>query len=317
MTNTVGWILSIAIAVFWTHAASSQTYPNKPIRIVTATPGGNNDVMARLLAQGLTAGLGQNVIVENRPSLLLGGYVSKAPPDGYTLLLSSGSLWLLPYLQDNVPYDPVKDFSPISLTNRAPNILVVHPSLPVKSVPELIALARAKPGTLAYAAGLAGTSPHLAAELFKSMARVNILGIHYKGAVAGLNDLIGGQVQLMFATTSAAMPHVKSGRLRGLASTSAVTSKLLPDFPTVAATLPGYKSEAEYGMWAPSKTPPAIINRLNQEIVHIVTQPAVIEKFFNAGLESVGSSPEQFDAEIRSDMARMGKVIKDAGIRAN
>jgi tripartite-type tricarboxylate transporter receptor subunit TctC len=272
--------------------------------------------MARLLAQGLSTRLGQNVLVENRPSLLLGGIVSKAPADGYTLLLNSGSLWLLPFLQENVAYDPVRDFSPISITNRAPNVLIVHPSLPVRSVRDLIALAKARPGMLNYAAGPAGTSPHLAAELFKSMASVNILGIHYKGAVGGINDLIGGQVQLMFSTTSVAVPHVMAGRLRGVASTSGVTSVLLPDLPTVAATLPGYKSEAVYGIWAPAKTPMYIVSRLNQEIVNIVTQPDVIEKFFNAGLESVGSSPEQFDAEIKSEMARMGKVIKDAGIRA-
>jgi tripartite-type tricarboxylate transporter receptor subunit TctC len=298
-----------------------QNYPSKPIRIVGSASGSGSDLVARIIAQGLTGIFGQQVIIDNRAGT--GGInaaeiVTKAPPDGYTLLYYSSNLWLLPLLQDNVPYDPVKDFAPITLTFRSPNLLVVHPSLPVRSVKDLIALAKARPGALNYGSGPTGSSNHLAAELFKAMANVNIVRIPYKGIAAVFTDLLGGQVQIVFSTAVSATPHVKSGRLRALAVTTAVPSALAPGLPTMAASgLPGYESAQMYGVFAPAGTPAALIRRLNEEIVRVLNNPDVKEQLFNIGVEVVASSPEQFAAAIKSDIARMGKVIKEARIKAD
>jgi tripartite-type tricarboxylate transporter receptor subunit TctC len=219
-------------------------------------------------------------------------------------------------MRDKTPYDPVRDFAPVSLTNRSPNVLVVHPSLPVKSVKELIALAKAKPGELNYASASIASSSHLAAELFKAMTKTNIVHIPYKGSGAATIALIGGHVQLTFAAPGSVASTVKSGKLRAVAVTSAQPSALLPGIPTMAATVPGYESVAMTGIFAPAATPAAVINRLNQEVVRLFSQGDVKAKFFDGGLEAVGSSPEQLAAAMKSDMARMGKVIKDAGIRA-
>ena len=212
------WTFSVSLLVLSAGAVSAQNYPNKPIRIVTATPGGSGDFVARLIAQGISSPLGQNIVVENRATIMSGELVSKAPPDGYTLLVIGGLFWIGPLLQ-KIPYDPVRDFSPIALLVNTPNILVVHESVAAKSVKELIDLAKARPGALNYASAGAGSSPHLAAELFKAMAGVNLVEIPYKGNAAGLNDLIGGQVQVMFPSAATVTPHVKSGRLRALAVT--------------------------------------------------------------------------------------------------
>lgn len=301
-----------------TVTGSRQPYPVKPVRILTGDVGGGNDFASRLIAQGLMTSLGQQVIVENRTVRILAVIAQKAAPDGYSLLLTGGSFWLLPYLQDHVPYDPVKDFAPITLATRAPNVLVVHPSQPITSVRELIALAKARPGQLNCGMGPAGSSPHLAGELFKTMAEVNIVGVPYKGMAPALSDLVGGQLQLIFATPSAAAPHVKSGRIRALAVTSATPSALAPGLPSVAASgLPGYRAESLYGVWAPAGTPAAILNLLNRNIVAILGNADVKDKFLATGIESVGTSAEEFAATIKSEMARMGKVIKDAGIRSD
>jgi tripartite-type tricarboxylate transporter receptor subunit TctC len=294
-------------------AASGQSYPSKLIRIVTAAPGSANDWGARLIAQELAPSLGQQLIVENRGGLGA-EVVAKAQPDGYTLLFYGGSVWLLPFLRDNVPWDPVRDFSPVTLALSSPNIVVVHPSLPVKSVKALIALARARPGELNYAAGTIGASPHLSTELFKAMAGVDIVRVGYKGTGPSVIALVGGEVHLMFAGLGSVAPHVKSGRLRALAVTSARPSALAPELPTVAASLPGYETASILGIFAPAKTPAAIINRLHQEIVRAINRTEVKERLFNAGVEVVGSSPEEFAATVKDDMARMGKVIKNAGI---
>ncbi len=317
MPRRVAWMFSLGMIVLGTGAVCAQSYPNKPIRLVTAEPGGGNDFAARLIAPGLSSSLGQQVVVDNRPSgVIPGQIVSKAPPDGHTLLVSTGVVWLLPFMQ-SVPFDPVRDFSPITLAVSTPNILVVHPSLPVKSVKELIALAKARPGELDYASGALGSSSHLAAELFKAMAGVNMMRIPYRGAGPALLALVSGQVQLMFATAGSAAAHVGAGRLRALAVTSAQPSALLPGLPAIAASgLPGYEANTPFGIFAPAGTPAIIISRLNQEIVRVLNSPEVKEKFFKAGVEVVGSSPEKFAAAITSDMARMGKVIKAAGIRA-
>ncbi|MBI4189471.1 MAG: tripartite tricarboxylate transporter substrate binding protein [Betaproteobacteria bacterium] len=296
-----------------------QDYPNRPIRLVTTSPGGGLDFAARLFAPGLTRGLGQTVIIENRG----GGVtpietVAKAPPDGYTLLFNSGSTWILPFLQTKAPYDPVRDLAPITLVEIAPSVLVVHPSLPVKSVKELIALAKARPGELNYAAGSIGSSTHLSPELFKAMTGVDIVHIFYKSSGPALIDLIAGHVQVMFASPGGVEPHVKAGRVRALAVTTAAPSELLPGLPTVAASgLPGYESVVSHGMFAPAKTPQAIIQRLHRETVRVIHLPEVKERLLKSGVEPVGNSPEEFGAYIKSDMVKWGKVIKDAGIRAD
>lgn len=312
-------VLTVAAASLLAGAdnACAQGYPNKPIRIVTSGIGGGADFASRLIAQGLAASLGQQVIVDNRASgAAPGEVVAKSPPDGYTMLLFGATVWLLPFMRNNVPYDPVRDFTPITLAVTAPNILVVHPSLPVRSVKDLMAFAKARPGQLNYSISGSGSSNHLAGELFKAMAGVDILCIPYKGPALALNDLISGQVQLSFATGSV-MAQVKAGRLRALAVASAQPSALAPGLPTVAGSgLPGFEAVTMTGLFAPAGTPAAVINRLNEEILRVINRTESKERFFNTGLEVVGTSPQEFGAAIKADMARMGKVIRDVGIRA-
>lgn len=296
--------------------AAGQEYPVRPVRIVTSEAGGGNDLQARMVARGLTSALGQQVIVENRPSgVIPGEIVSRASPNGYTLLLYNNALWTGPLIQA-APYDPVRDLAPITTVATGPNFLVVAPALPVSSVAELIALAKSKPGELNYASSGTGATNHLAAELFKTMAGVNIVRIGYKGAGPALNDLIAGQVQVMFPTAGAAAPHVKSGRVKALAVTSVERSALAPQLPTVAASgLPGFESLAIYGMFAPARTPRPLIDRLNGEIVRVLNSAEIRERFFAVGMETAGGSPEQLAATVKSEMVRMGKVIKEAGIK--
>jgi tripartite-type tricarboxylate transporter receptor subunit TctC len=213
-------------------------------------------------------------------------------------------------------YDPIRDFAPVTLMSRAPNLLVVHPSVPVKSVKDLIALAKAKPGELNYASASVGSSPHLAPELFKAMADINIVRVPYKGSAQGLMDVLAGQVQLMFPVSAGAAPHVASGKLRALAITTPKPSPLFPELPTVAASgVPGYESGTINAMFAPVRTPEAIINRLNREVVLILRRAEIREKFLSIGVEPAGTSPEELTATVKSEMARLGKVIRDAGIK--
>jgi tripartite-type tricarboxylate transporter receptor subunit TctC len=307
------WMLSVGLMVSGAGVVSGQNYPNKPIRIVTSEPGGGNDIVARLVAEGVTASLGQRVIVDNR-GIVAAEIAAKATPDGYTLLIYGSNIWLMQYLRDNVPWDPLRDFAPITVAVNLPNILVVHPSLPVKSVKELVVLAKAKPGELNYAAGTIGVSPHLAAELFKALAGVNIVRVPYKGGGPALNGLIGGEVHLMFPNAGSVMPHIKSGRVRALAVSTARPSALAPGLPTVAAAVPGYETGAVICVFAPARTPPAIVDLLNREIVRVLNDAVVKERLFNSGSEVVANSTGEFAAFIKSDMARMGKVIRDAGI---
>ena len=293
-----------------------QNYPSKPVRIATGEAGGTNDLVARVIAQGISGGLGQNVIVENRPSSLLGEFAAKAPPDSYTMAVAGSTFMLGPLLQ-KVPYDPVKDFSPITLAISQPIVLVVHPTLPVKSVKELITLAKAHPGKLNYASTGTGGIFHLAAELLKSMAALDIVRVPYKGTSQATNDTIAGEVQLMFISLGGAAPHIKSGRLKVLAITSAKPSVLYPGLPTVAATgLSGYEAVSLVAVFAPVKTPSAVVSRLNQEIVKALHQTEVKEKFLSAGAETIPSSPEQLASALQSEITKWGKVIKDAGIKA-
>jgi len=299
-------------------AQAAQDYPTKPVRIVTPPAGAGNDYVARVIAQGLTASLGQQLVVDNRPAAIVGELVAKAPADGYTLLAIGSVLWLTPLLQDNVGYDPVKDFSPISVTGLSVNVLVVHPSVAANSVKELIALAKAKPGQLNYATGGTGSSNHLAAELFKSMAGINLVRIPYKGSGPAVNDLVSGQVQIMFPTTAAGLPHVKSGRLRALAVTSLQPSALAPGLPTVTDSgVPGYESVVMYALFAPAKTPAAIVKRVNKDLVQYLRSPAGTERLFTAGIEVVASTPGELATAMKSEMTRLGKLIKDANLRVN
>ena len=298
--------------------ALSQNYPSKTIRFMVSSPGSASDISARILAQGMAPSLGQPVVVENRAGILAVETMVKSPPDGYTLLLYGSLVWLLPYMRDNVPWDPIRDFVPVSMTSTAPNLVVVHPSLPVKSIKDLISLAKARPGQLNYSLGSRGAATHLAVELFKSMAGVDIVGIPYKGNVPGLNALLAGEVQLLFPTSGSGGPYVKSGRLRALAVTSSGPSPLFPGLPTVAAGgLPGYESVTLLGVMVRANTPEAIVRTLNQEVVRIISRPDVKEKFFNTGAESAGSTPEEFARQIKSEMTLLGKVIREVGIRAD
>jgi len=295
----------------------AQDYPNRPIRVLTGGAGGSNDIVARLIAQGLTQAMGQQVIVDNRPSgTIPAEVVARARADGYTLLITGSSFWILPLLRTGLPYDPIADFSPVTLPAGTPNVLAVTPPLPVQTVKELIAYARARPGELNYGTTGLGASAHLGGELFKSMAGIDIVRVNYKSVGAALTDLMAGQVHMTFGTAASVMPHARAGKLRALAVTSAQRSALYPDLPTVAASgLPGYEMGQMWGVFAPAKTPAAVVERLNRESVRILASPESREKLFNVGLETVGSTPAQLAATVKSDMAKWGKLIRDAGIR--
>jgi tripartite-type tricarboxylate transporter receptor subunit TctC len=293
------------------HAGSTRAepYPNKPIRLVTSEAGGGNDVQARLVAQGISRHLGQRIVVDNRPSgVIPGDIVSKAPPDGYTLLLYNNALWIASLVQ-KTPYDAMRDLAPVALVSVTPNILVVNAAVAVQSVKELIALARAKPGALNYASSGNGASNHIAGEMFNAMAGVHIVRIAYKGAAQGLNDVIGGRVQVMFPTSVAATPFVKAEKVRALAVTSAEPSALAPGLPTIAASgLPGYESIAIYGVFAPAKTPRNVIATLNREIVQVLGAPDAKEKFLSLGMDPVGGSPGGLTMMMKSEIRRVSEI---------
>src|SRR5258706_10699878 len=255
----VAWMFPAGLMVLGAGAASGQNYPGRPVRIVTGVPGGSLDLTARLIAPKLAERLGQQVIIDNRGGVLSMEIAAKAPADGYTLLLASGSLWTSQFLRDHVAWDPIRDFAPITLLVTSPNILVVHPSLPARSIKGLIALARSRAGELNYSSGQTGSSSHIAGELFKSMARVNIVRVAYKGQGAAMLSLITGESQVSFPNAASAGPFMQSGKLRALAVTTAQPSPLAPGLPTVAAAgLPGYESSAILGMVAPAKSPAAV-----------------------------------------------------------
>ncbi len=293
----------------------AQNYPARVVRIVTGETGGGADFVARMLAQGLSSGTGQQFIVDNRAGILPGDIVSKAQPDGYTLVFYGSTLWLLPLMRKDTTYDTLRDFSAVSLAVSSPNVLVVHPSLPVKTVKDLIALAKAHPGQLNYSSGPPGASNHLAAELFKSLAHVDIVRVSYKGSGPSITALLGGETQLTFSTASSVTPHIKSGRLRALAVTSSRPFAALPDLPTVAsAGVPGYEAVQMLGLLAPAKTPAAVIEKLHQETVRALNKPEVKERLFNSGAEVVASTPDEFTARIKTEIGSIGKLIKDLGI---
>jgi tripartite-type tricarboxylate transporter receptor subunit TctC len=303
--------------------AYAADYPSKPIHIVVPfAAGGTTDFLARAIAQDLGTSMGTTVIVDNRPGA--GGnigsdLVAKSAPDGYTLLLGTvGTHAINASLYKKMPYDTVKDFAPISLVASVPNILVVHPSVPAKSVKELIALAKAKPGALAFASSGNGSSIHLSGELFKSMTDVDMVHVPYKGSGPALTDLVGGQVQLMFDNMPSSFPHVKAGRLRALAVTSSKRSPAAPDVPTIAESgVPGYESVAWFGILAPAGTPPEIVKKLNAEIAKTLKSPEVMKRLASQGAEPVSNTPEQFAVYIKSEMAKWAKVVKTSGAQVD
>lgn len=291
-------------------ASAQEKYPSRVIRFVTAAPGSNHDWGARLTAAELAPRIGQRVVVENRGSIAVEHVAKEAQPDGYTVLFYGAYVWLQPLL-NKVNWDPLTDLAPVTLAISAPNVLVVHPSLPVKSTKDLIALARARPGELNYGAGGGGSTPHIAAELFKHLARVNIVRVNYKGSGPSMIGLLTGEVQLMFAALGPAMPHVKQGKMKALAVTTAKRTKLTPELPTVAEVLPGYQSEAAIGFFLPRKTPQAVVTFLNREIVQALKNVDA-ERLFTAGVEVVANSPEELTAFMKADIARMTEVVKSA-----
>ncbi len=311
-------IVPVICAIVAAEFAYAQNFPTRPIRLVATSPGGGSDFAARLLAPGLAAGLGQQVIVDNR-----GGtgvpidIVAKAPADGYTLLYYGGTLWLLPLMQE-VSYDTLRDFMPVSLVVNSPGIFAAHPSLPVKSIKDLIALAKAKPGSLNYASAGNGSPAHLATELFKSLAGIEMVRVPYKGAGPALTALIAGEIQVSITSSAGVSPHIRSGRIIALAVTSARRSASFPNVPTVSeGELPGYEYGQMSGVFAPARTPAPIVDRLSKEIVRVANRPDVKEKLFNAGADVEGSTPQEAVATIKSEIARLGKVIREAKIRGD
>jgi tripartite-type tricarboxylate transporter receptor subunit TctC len=297
----------------------AQAYPTKPIRMIgPSSPGGGIDTNGRILAAYLTQSLGQQVVLENRPGA--GGRIgtelaSKASPDGYTLVFSAAaSMTIHPNTYANLPYDPIRDFAPISLVALSEYILAVHPSLPVKSVKELVALAKARPGQIVY--GSSGTFglPHLAGELLEQSAGIDMLHVPYKGGGPAARAILGGEVAFMFGTGPTVVPHAKAGRLRLIAIASDKRSPAMPELPTVAETLPGVEVSAWYGLLAPAGTPKDIIARLHAETVKAIADPKVAMQIRNAGGEPVTSTPEQFAAHIKSEIARWGKAVKAANL---
>ena len=314
---------SIVAAVLCAFAgmAIAQQYPSKPIKIVVPyPPGGFNDTLGRTLAAKFTEAWGQPAVVENKPganTMIGNDFVAKSPPDGHTLLVVAFPFAVAPSLLRNMPYDTVKDFAPVALAAQSPNLLVVNPSLPVKSVGELIALAKAKPNSLSYASTGNGSSNHISMELFKSVAGVQIVHIPYKGSAPAVTDLLGGQVHLMFDNVPNVLPHVKAGKLTALGQTGVKRSALISDIPTVAeAGVPGYEVTVWFGLVAPAGTPREVIQKLNAEMLRILAMPDVRERFLAQGVEPAGGTPEQFGEHIRAQMAKWAKVVADAGVKA-
>lgn len=309
-------MVSVGLTGLRVGTASSQEYPNKSLRIVTSPAGGGNDFPARLIARAISGPLGQQVVVDNRPTVLIADIVAKAAPDGYTLLVTGSAHWIGPLL-DKTSYDPIRDFATITLMDRAPSILVVHPSMPVKSVKQIIALAKSRPGELNFAVGGPGSSNFIGAILFNHMAGVNTVRVPYKGTGPAMTSVMSGETHAMFASAGGAAPHVKSGRLRALAVGSLERSPLAPGLPTIAASgLPGYVSEALHALYAPARTPPAIVSRLNQEVARYLQSAEAKDIFLKAGIEPSPTSPEELTAIMKSEIERIGKVLRAAGIGA-
>ncbi len=321
-TMTVASLVCGALVLSAGAPALAQGYPSKVVRMVSPFPaGGVNDTIARIIADRMSKSLGQQVIVENRTGA--GGnigtdFVAKAAPDGYTILSGGmGSLVMNPIIA-KVPYDPIKDFAPVILVAESPNVLTVHPSLPVKSVKELVALAKARPGELNYGSGGAGSNPHLSGALFNRMAKVNIVHIPYRGSILATTDLLAGQVHMAFLPMPVSLVHIQNRKLRAIAVTGKRRSPFLKDVPTVDEQgLKGYEVSPWYGVLAPAGTPPPVVSRLNAEIDKILRTEDVKEKLAGYGAEPVGGSPEEYAKTLREDIAKWREVIAEAGIKVN
>ena len=292
---------------------AQDAYPNKVIRIVTSEPGSTNDLVARMVARGLTAGIGQTII-ENRGGISP-EVVARAAPDGYNILFFGNAAWIMPLFR-KMPYEPLRDLAAVSTGCSQPTILAVHPSLPVKNVRELIALARARPGQINYGVGATIAGPTLAMEIFKHMVKVDVVKINYRGTGPAANALMAGEVQIMFVGAGSIMPQVRAGKLRALAVTTAEPTPLVPGVPTMAASgVPGYEYTSVIGFLAPAKTPPAIVNLLSREIVQILKHPEVNRQLFDAGVEAFGTTPEVFAARMKAEIEQWRQIIRDNGIR--
>jgi tripartite-type tricarboxylate transporter receptor subunit TctC len=310
--------LALGLSVCTT--AYTQAFPAKAVRmIVPFPPGGGTDYTARLIGQKLSELWGQPVVIENRPgaSTIIGSeMVAKSPPDGYTLLMGSTNHTINPSLIAKLPYDTARDFAPITVCVTSSYVLVVHPSLPVKSVKELIALAKARPGELNYSSSGSSGPQHLAGELFKMMAKVDITHVPFKGGGPAVTALLGGHVQLQFSTPVSALPHVKSGKLRPLAVTGLKRSEAVPHLPTIAeAALPGYEALTWWGLLAPARTPREIVNKVQGDVVKVLQMSDTLEKLAREGVSPAGTTPEQFAAMIEKDIVTLGKVVKAANVK--
>jgi len=318
MTIKILVLLALAL-IAATAVAQGTAYPAKPVRIVVpSSPGGGTDILARVLAQKLSESQGQQFVVENRPGAgqVIGiEAVARSAPDGYTLLMAASAIVINEVLYAKPPYDTLHDFVPVTLGASLPNILVVHPALPVKSVRELIALAKARPGQLNYSSAGSGTSPHLSMELFRLMAGITLTHVPYKGTGPATVDLVAGQVQLSMPNVLTALPQIKGGKLRGLGVTSAKRATGLPDIPAIAETLPGYEAIQWYGLLAPAGTPREIVNKVQAETARILVLPEVKARLAADGADAVGNRPEEFAAYIRTEIAKWGKVAKAGGIK--
>ena len=323
LASSIGRGLVAAGALCACVTTAAQEYPVKTIRyIVPFAAGGMTDILGRVVGQKLTEAWGQQVIVDNRPGAAGGvgaAIAAKAPPDGYTLLggtISSHAINVSLY--SSLPYDPLRDFAPITLYVSLPNMLVVHPSLPVKSVKDVIALAKAKPKQLTYASAGSGTSQHLSGELFSMMSKVELTHVPYKGSAPGLADLVGGQVLMFFDNITTSLPLAKAGKIRAIAVTTAKRSSVHPELPTIAESgLPGYDVSSWQGVFAPAATPRPIISRLNAEIVRILAMPDVRERLTGLGADPVGNTPEQFAAYVKAEIAKWAAVVKQTGARVD
>jgi tripartite-type tricarboxylate transporter receptor subunit TctC len=319
--SNLSWLvrtLAAALLGLMPLAALAQDYPRKPVRmIIPYPPGGPTDILGRIVAQNLTEKLGQQVVVENKPgaSGMIGAdLVAKAPPDGYTLLANASIHVINPSLYKNPTYDAIKDFTPVSLIADVPLVLVVAPELPVKSVKDLIALAKSSSGKLNFASSGNAAAPHLAGEAFKIATGVDMQHVPYKGSGPALTDLMGGQVQLMFDSLPSSISHVKSGKLRAIAVTTGKRSSALPNVPTIAESgVPGFDISTWYGVWAPAGTPKEIVGKLSGEIAKIFKMPDVRERLAGLGAEPVGNSPDEFAAYCRSELAKWAKIVKASG----
>lgn len=307
--------LVVTLAALVCRSAVADDYPSRPIHLITSGAGGPSDVMARIIAEGIAKPLGQPVVVENRVPLIAYDAVARAAPDGYTIYVAGAYFTTLKLLQANATADPIKDFAAITITDQAPCILVTNPDLPVKSLKELIDLARAKPGVLNFAAGPIGTAAHLGAELLRSMAGIDIVTINYKSTPEANLSVITGTNHMTLDTATSLTAHIKSGKLRAIGVTTAQPSPLAPGVPTMAASgLPGFEMKIIGGLYAPVGTPQAIIDRLNQETVRVLRQPDVTRKLLASGTEVVANSPVEAAAMVKADVSKWSRVLKRTGV---